>query len=44
MSRIVVTTIGSLGDLHPKIAIAIELRQRGHNVVFATHFHFLRKS
>ncbi len=37
MSRIVVTTIGSLGDLHPKIAIAIELRQRGHDVVFATH-------
>ena len=37
MSRIVVTTIGSLGDLHPKIALAIELRQRGHNVIFATH-------
>ncbi len=37
MSRIVVTTLGSLGDLHPKIAIALELRQRGHDVVFATH-------
>lgn len=37
MSRIVVTTIGSLGDLHPKIAIALELRNRGHSVVFATH-------
>lgn len=37
MSRIVVTTIGSLGDLHPKIAIAIELRKRGHDVIFATH-------
>ena len=37
MSRIVVTTIGSLGDLHPKIAIALELRQRGHDVVLATH-------
>ena len=37
MSRIVVTTIGSLGDLHPKIAIAIELRRRGHDLVFATH-------
>jgi rhamnosyltransferase subunit B len=36
MSRIVITTIGSLGDLHPKIAIALELRQRGHSVVFAT--------
>ena len=37
MSRIVITTIGSLGDLHPKIAIAIALRQRGHDIVFATH-------
>lgn len=37
MSRIVITTIGSLGDLHPMIAIALELRQRGHDVVFATH-------
>jgi rhamnosyltransferase subunit B len=37
VSRIVVTTIGSLGDLHPKIAIALELRKRGHSVVFATH-------
>lgn len=37
MSRIVVTTIGSLGDLHPKIAIALELRKRGHIVIFATH-------
>lgn len=37
MSRIVVTTIGSLGDLHPKIAIALELRARGHDIVFATH-------
>lgn len=37
MSRIVMTTIGSLGDLHPQIAIALELRQRGHDIVFATH-------
>lgn len=37
MSRIVLTTLGSLGDLHPKIAIALELRHRGHDVVFATH-------
>ena len=37
MSRIVVTTIGSLGDLHPQIAIALELQQRGHEIVFATH-------
>lgn len=37
MSRIILTTVGSLGDLHPQIAIALELRQRGHDVVFATH-------
>jgi rhamnosyltransferase subunit B len=37
MSRIVVTTLGSLGDLHPQIAIAIELQNRGHHVIFATH-------
>lgn len=37
MSRIVVTTLGTLGDLHPTIAIALELRQRDHDVVFVTH-------
>lgn len=37
MSRIVLTTIGSFGDLHPKIAIALELQKRGHDIVFATH-------
>lgn len=37
MSRIVVTTLGTLGDLYPMIAIALELRQRGHDVVFVTH-------
>lgn len=43
MSRIVLTTIGSFGDLHPKIAIAIELRRRGHDVVFATHREYQDK-
>ncbi len=43
MSRIVVTTIGSLGDLHPKIAIATQLRQRGHDIVFATHKEYQDK-
>ena len=37
MSRIVVTTLGTLGDLHPPIGISLELRQRGHDVVFVTH-------
>lgn len=35
MSRIVLTTIGSLGDLHPMLAIGLALRERGHDVVFA---------
>lgn len=43
MSRIVVTTIGSLGDLHPKIAIATQLRHRGHEIVFATHKEYQDK-
>lgn len=43
MSRIVVTTIGSLGDLHPKIAISLELRRRGHQVIFATHREYQSK-
>lgn len=37
MARIVVTTFGSLGDLHPYLAIGRELRSRGHDVVVATH-------
>ncbi|NJN38409.1 MAG: glycosyltransferase family 1 protein [Acaryochloridaceae cyanobacterium CSU_3_4] len=43
MSRIVLTTIGSFGDLHPKIAIALELRHRGHDVAFATHKEYQHK-
>lgn len=36
MSRIVITTFGSLGDLHPYLAIALELNRRGHEVIIAT--------
>lgn len=36
-NRIVLTTYGSLGDLHPYMAIALELQQRGHHPVIATH-------
>ncbi|MEO0947414.1 MAG: glycosyltransferase [Cyanobacteria bacterium J06641_5] len=43
MSRIVLTTIGSFGDLHPKIAIALELQKRGHKIVFATHRQYQDK-
>jgi UDP:flavonoid glycosyltransferase YjiC (YdhE family) len=34
--RIVLTTYGSLGDLHPYIALALELKRRGHRPVIAT--------
>lgn len=34
--RILFASIGSLGDLHPCIALALELRRRGHIVSFAT--------
>jgi rhamnosyltransferase subunit B len=34
--RIVIATIGSLGDLHPCLALALELVRRGHHVTIAT--------
>ncbi|HKR61624.1 MAG TPA: glycosyltransferase [Pyrinomonadaceae bacterium] len=34
--RIVLTTFGSFGDIHPYMAIALELQQRGHHPVIAT--------
>ncbi len=37
MSRILLTNMGSFGDINPIIALALELRLRGHNVVVATH-------
>ena len=36
MPRIVLSTMGSLGDLHPKIALGLELKNRGHEVVINT--------
>lgn len=34
--RIVFTTWGSLGDLHPYLALGLELQHRGHDVAIAT--------
>jgi rhamnosyltransferase subunit B len=34
--RIVLSTFGSFGDIHPYVAIAIELKSRGHRPVIAT--------
>lgn len=36
MARILLATLGSYGDLHPYIALGIELRRRGHQVTLAT--------
>jgi rhamnosyltransferase subunit B len=36
LARIVLNTFGSFGDLHPYLAIAIELQRRGHDAVVAT--------
>ena len=35
--KVVLVTFGSLGDLHPYIALALELRQRGHYPVVAAN-------
>ena len=37
MARILFTTFGSYGDLHPYMAIGIELQRRGHTVTIATN-------
>src|SRR5436305_1354870 len=34
--RIVLTTFGSFGDLHPTLALALGLQARGHRAVIAT--------
>ena len=36
MSRIVLATLGSLGDLHPLLGLAVSLKDRGHAVVVAS--------
>ncbi len=34
--RIIISTLGSYGDIHPYMAIALELQRRGHHPVIAT--------
>lgn len=36
MARFLLTTLGSLGDLHPYIAVALGLCERGHHATIAT--------
>jgi rhamnosyltransferase subunit B len=40
MSRIVLTTFGSLGDLFPYLALARELQARGHEAIIATSRYY----
>ena len=40
---IVLTTFGSLGDLHPYIAVALGLQARGHEAVIATSGSYRQK-
>ncbi len=41
--RIVLTTFGSFGDLHPYVAIALELKSRSHAPVLATTANYREK-
>jgi UDP:flavonoid glycosyltransferase YjiC (YdhE family) len=41
--RIVLSTLGSLGDLHPVMALALGLQERGHDVVLVTSDFYREK-
>ncbi|HET7619746.1 MAG TPA: glycosyltransferase [Vicinamibacterales bacterium] len=41
--RIVIATFGSLGDLHPVMALGLELQRRGHTVAVATSEYHRRR-
>ena len=41
--RVVITTFGSLGDLHPYLAIALALKSRGHEAILLTSPCYRRK-
>jgi rhamnosyltransferase subunit B len=43
MSRVLFATLGSLGDLHPLIAIALEMRNRGQEARFCTSETYRKK-
>ena len=43
MAKLVLATFGSLGDLHPKIAIGLELQKRGHEVTIAAMEYYREK-
>jgi rhamnosyltransferase subunit B len=37
MARVIITAIGSAGDVHPLLGIGAALAARGHEIVFCTH-------
>lgn len=41
--RILLATVGSLGDLHPCLALALELKRRGHQVTIASTEYYRPK-
>jgi rhamnosyltransferase subunit B len=41
--RVVIASIGSLGDLHPCLALALELQRRGHRVTIASTDYYRAK-
>jgi UDP:flavonoid glycosyltransferase YjiC (YdhE family) len=41
--RVLFATVGSLGDLHPCLALALELKRRGHSVTIATIEYYRSK-
>lgn len=43
MARILLSTFGSYGDLHPYMALGLELRDRGHQVTLATSAFYAEK-
>ena len=38
--KVIVIPIGSSGDVHPLLGLAVELRDRGHEIVVVTNGHF----
>ncbi|KVN12875.1 MULTISPECIES: nucleotide disphospho-sugar-binding domain-containing protein [unclassified Burkholderia] len=40
MAKVIVTAIGSAGDVHPLLGVSRALSARGHEVVFCTHAPF----
>lgn len=43
MARVLFTTFGSYGDLHPYLAVGSELRKLGHRAVIATSANYRQK-